>query len=284
MRMHLRRCVHHRPIAAFFLLAFLWTWGYASLVYLTVGESPGILVRGLVGAWGPLVAAGAVLWVVNGDLREWVGQVTKWRVAPRWYLFAVAIPVFWEDGLAVGVVHVLTGGAVEMFPSPWWHYVANFVVVFFLAGGLEEFGWRGFAQPRLQERYSALTAAVVIGVAWALWHLPHFFLFEASAYDPSGFVLSYVPHLVVEAVVLAWLYNSTGGSLLVPMVAHSLGNLPAIVTPVGNPGVLAQYVPEVITVALLVGLVATYGPAYLAASKPTPLIPGNARRSATDDD
>lgn len=279
----LRQGTRRHPVVVFFLLAFLWTWGNDVLLYLLVGPTPGLLFQ-IPKTWGPLIAAGLVTLGIGGDTREWAGQVTKWRVKPRWYVLAIAVPLLWEDGLATGIVHVLTGGAVHVLPSPWWYYVGNFVVVFFLAGGLEEFGWRGFAQPRLQERYSALAGAVVIGVAWALWHLPLFYLFDLSAYDQSGYWLSYLPHLVVEAVVLAWLYNSTGGSLLFPMLAHSLGNLPAVVAPVGDLNVVAQYTNDVVTAGLLVGLVVVYGPTYLAASTPTPLVPGTGREKESPSD
>jgi membrane protease YdiL (CAAX protease family) len=92
-------------------------------------------------------------------------------------------------------------------------------------GGLEEFGWRGFAQPRLQERYTALTAAVEIGIAWGIWHLPLFYFFDVAAYDISGFWTGYMFTLVVQSVIYAWLFNSIRGALLFPMIAHSLSNL-----------------------------------------------------------
>lgn len=272
-----RRRIRHHQLLSFLVLAFGFSWGYDVAVSLLVGSSPGILVRGVVRTWGPLIAAGVVTWAIGGVPREWASQVTKWRVKPRWYLIAVGLPIIWEDGLATSGVHLLAGGAVDVLPSPLWQYLLNFLVVLLLAGSLEEFGWRGFAQPRLQERYSALTAAVVIGILWALWHLPLFYLHDVGAYDASGYWTSYLPHLVLESVALAWLYNGTGGSLLFPMVAHALGNLPQVAVPVGDVGLAAQYTSELIGVGLLVGLLVVYGRSYLAPSRPTPRIPGHYR-------
>lgn len=266
-----------RPVVSFFALAFLWTWAYDAVVYLVVGPAPGLLVLGVVRAWGPLVAAGTVTWAVDGDLREWAGQVTRWRVRPRWYVVAVAFPLLWKGGLAVSGVHLLAGGSVQVGPSPWWHYPANFLVVFLFAGGLEEFGWRGFAQPRLQERYSALTAATGIGVAWALWHLPLYYLFDLASYDPAGFWTVVLPSTVVSSVALAWLYNGTGGSLLFPMFVHSLGNVPRVVGPVGESAAVVAYAKPALAVVLVVGLVLVYGKGYLAPSGPVPPVPGAAR-------
>ncbi|MFA9516623.1 type II CAAX prenyl endopeptidase Rce1 family protein [Halopenitus sp. H-Gu1] len=182
----------------------------------------------------------------------------------------------------MSVVHLFNGGDIQIAPSPWWHYIVGFLVVLFLAGSLEEFGWRGFAQPRLQERYTALTAATGIGIAWALWHLPLFYLIDVAAYDASGFWTSYLFTLVVESIIYAWLFNSTSGGLLFPMLAHSLGNLPPLITPVGDIGRLAQYTPELLSVLLVAGLVSYYGREYLSSSVPEPRIPGATTETIAD--
>jgi membrane protease YdiL (CAAX protease family) len=86
---------------------------------------------------------------------------------------------------------------------------------------LEEFGWRGFAQPRLQRRYSALVSTLIVGVAWGLWHAPINYL------GLSQFGTMVVPLLMVNllsnvalAVLLAWVYNSTRGSMLLVLLCH----------------------------------------------------------------
>lgn len=282
MSIPIRDTIRRHQLVSFFLIAFAWSWVYDGLVFLTVGASPGILIRGLVRTWGPLVAGVAVTWASDGDVRSYLGQVTKWRVKPRWYVLAIVLPFVLNGTLAVSVVHVVHGGGVQIAPSPWWHYIASFLVVLFLAGSLEEFGWRGFAQPRLQKRYSALTAAVGIGIAWALWHLPLFYLFDVAAYDASGFWTSYLFTLVVESIIYAWLFNSTSGGLLFPMLAHSLGNLPPLVAPVGDVGILARYTPELLSVLLVVGLATYYGRRYLSSSAPDPRIPGATAKTSTD--
>jgi len=273
----LRETIRQHQLVSFFLIAFGWTWVYDGIVFLTVGSSPGILVRGVVRAWGPLIAGIIVTWTTDGDIRTYLGQVTNWRVKPRWYVLAVVLPFVLNGTLAVSVVHLFNGGDIQIAPSPWWHYVVGFLVVLFLAGSLEEFGWRGFAQPRLQERYSSLAAAIGIGVAWTLWHFPLFYLFDVAAYDASGFWTTYLFTLVVQSIVYAWLYNSTGGGLLFPMLAHSLGNLPPLVEPVGDAGRFAQNLPDLLSILLVVALVAFYGRKYLSSATPKPRIPGATR-------
>ena len=98
----------------------------------------------------------------------------------------------------------------------------------------EEPGWRGFALPRLQRRYGALKASLIVGLGWAMWHAMMFVLQRAS---PGQFVLLTM-HIVAGSVVFGWFYNRTRGSLLLAILLHlgaHLNNpthaLPARVTP-----------------------------------------------------
>ncbi|MCW8173031.1 CPBP family intramembrane metalloprotease [Natrialba swarupiae] len=73
---------------------------------------------------------------------------------------------------------------------------------------------------RLQEPHSAVVVAVLVGILWASWHLPLFLLYDLPAYDPAT-LHSYYLTTILWAIVLAWLYNSTGGGLLVVIIARS---------------------------------------------------------------
>jgi len=270
----LRKTINRHQLASFFLIAFGWSWVYDGIVFFTVGTSPDIIIRSIVRAWGPLIAGITVTWASNGNLRTYIGQISKWRFNLRWYILAIVLPFALDGSLAVSVVHLSNGGTVQIAPSPWWQYIIGFIVVMFLLGGLEEFGWRGFAQPRLQKRYTAFAAAIGIGIAWALWHLPMFYLYDVPAYDVSEFWTTYQFTLIVQSITLAWLYNSTRGSVLLPMLYHSLGNLPALVEPVGDVDTVAQYTPEILSILLIASLIVFYGRKCLSSSAPEPRIPG----------
>jgi len=102
----------------------------------------------------------------------------------------------------------------------------GFTIGAVIAGSLgEEFGWRGFAQPRLQQRVGALWAAIVIGILWSTWHLwPLAAPGGINLFLPSDAIQTYV-RLIGTAVIYAWIYNSTGGSLLAVMIAHAGHNI-----------------------------------------------------------
>jgi membrane protease YdiL (CAAX protease family) len=99
---------------------------------------------------------------------------------------------------------------------------ATFLTQMLLTGGNEELGWRGYLLPALQARWSSLTSSVVLGVIWALWHLPLFFMAGTSqSYMPfPGFLLFTIP----LTVIFTWVHNQTGGSILLVMLLHGAVN------------------------------------------------------------
>jgi membrane protease YdiL (CAAX protease family) len=93
----------------------------------------------------------------------------------------------------------------------------------------EEFGWRGFALPRLQERYGSLGATLVLGPIWALWHLPMFFTEGSPQYSenvPVSFAM-YAVIITLTSIIFTMLYNRSGGSVLACMLFHAFFNIAA---------------------------------------------------------
>lgn len=221
----IRNAVRSRPVLSFFFLTYLYSW----LVWapklaipgeIAPGESDAVIWLGVflmyLGGFGPLVAAAIVVKLGGGDLRKWAGQITTWRVDLRWWLVALGLPIV--AVILVSGLYVAFGGPYDIgtLTAPVLFYVPLLLSAVIFSGGLnEEPGWRGLAQPLLQERYSALTASLVIGVVWAVWHLPLFFAPVAPHSDfPLLSQLLYFPAVVVWSVLLGWLYNSSAGVLL----------------------------------------------------------------------
>jgi uncharacterized protein len=88
----------------------------------------------------------------------------------------------------------------------------------------EEPGWRGLALPRLQRRNGALTATLILGVLWGLWHLPLFLVKGIDGpFTLPGFGL-FLLGVITFAIFLTWVFNNTGGSLLIAIVLHATFN------------------------------------------------------------
>ncbi|MHB9286012.1 CPBP family intramembrane glutamic endopeptidase [Halobacteriales archaeon Cl-PHB] len=189
--------------------------------------APGLNLAGvlwLLGGLGPPISAVVVLGVSEGPraARQLLARVTFWRVERRWYVVAVLLP-----GVVVGVtllVDALWFGVTTPQPSldllPL--FVGSILANMVIGGGLEEIGWRGFALPRLQAEYSALTASLLLGVVWIGWHAPLFVVPGAvqTTLDPLPFLVQGI----ALAVLFTWLYNSTRGSLLLAVLFHGTVN------------------------------------------------------------
>jgi membrane protease YdiL (CAAX protease family) len=199
-----------RQLAAFFILACAFTWALLPFA----GRS---VAAGLVGLWGPAVAAALVASVAGVDAwRDLRTRILRWRVPVRWYLVALLLPIL-VSGFRTAVESIAgAAGPVEFQPVS-----ALGLIVFVLVAG-EEIGWRGFALPRLLARFGPWMGSAVLGVGWAAWHLPLFFMASMPQYGTP--FASYVLYLIGLSVVLTWLAMKTGGSVIIATLFHGAVN------------------------------------------------------------
>ena len=211
----------------YFVLAFAFTWSFWWLAVLEArGVIPPLPVPALfLGAFGPMVAAVAMTALEGGraGLSSLLGRVTRWRVAPFWYGVALLGPIALQ--LAAMALHVALGGqppdpSAMVAALPGVLVVTAYMLV--QVGIGEEVGWRGYALPRLQSGYGALVSGVILGAIWALWHLPVFFN-PATGYSITPFWV-FLVFLVPVSVLITWVFNGTGGSVLMVMILHAVLN------------------------------------------------------------
>lgn len=211
----------------FVLVAFAFTWFFWLLAVLEArGLISSLPVPALfLGAFGPMVAA-VVLTAQEGGragLRSLLSRVVRWRVAPFWYGVALLGP--FALTLGAMALHMLLGGQppnllamIGALPT----VLALSVYMLIQVGIGEEIGWRGYALPKLQAGYSALISSVIVGVIWALWHLPLFFN-PATSYSNTP-VWVFLVFLLPFAILYTWIFNSTEGSVLMVMILHAVTN------------------------------------------------------------
>lgn len=262
----LRARAARRPVAAFFVLAYAWSWGLFGVLYLVLGpeDLAGSRVYHVPFAWGPPLAALAATRLAGDDVAGWLRRVADPRTGVGWYLAALLLAFLFANtrSLLAGLA-----GAGLTLAVPVGEILGPFLTTLFLAGSLEEFGWRGFAQARLQERWDALRAALVVGVAFGLWHLP-WVLLGGAGYGGGGLPAlgGMVVFTVLASVVFAWLFNGSGGVVPVVMLAHATVNTGTVLEPAGP---LPEWLPRTqlgffLWVALAVVLVVVHGRERLA--------------------
>jgi len=276
--------IDSHPVASFFLLAYIITWSLSAPALL-LEESWSAWILIYIGSFGPAVSAALVTWLQGDDLKIWASQIIRWRVGWPWWLAAFGIPLAIIGGTTA--ILVVIGGPVDLTQPAQSPVLIAIVFVFGLtvSGGLnEEPGWRGFAQPYLNDRFSALTASLIIGVIWAGWHLPYFVI----PFTPhSSFTLAnqvgWFLGIVFLSIILGWAYNNTG-SVLIVMVLHAMVNTADILLPLAPDQLIVGGVPNetaittitatqlAVQLLVVVAIVAAFGPKSLSRKA----IPGSA--------
>lgn len=204
------------------------------------GMAPALMVAsGLLSpAWAQLGALSSSLAAIVlvqieariGGLRELLSRVLIWRVGIRWWLFALFFMIL--PSVASLYLYDLLGGPAVIWSNlqPLYMLVPMFFFLTIAAGIGEEFGWRGFLLPRLQSRYSALVSSLIVGVVWATWHIPLFFIQGTSQYEQQlqggllPAILGYSAFVIAQSVQFTWLFNHTRGSVLLAAVFHGASN------------------------------------------------------------
>jgi membrane protease YdiL (CAAX protease family) len=204
------------------------------------GFAPALAVgKGLLSpAWAQLGALSASLAAIvlvlvegrKGGLRELLSRALIWRVGIRWWIFAMFYVIV-PSVAALYLYQPLGGPAVDWSGlQPLYQVVPMFIFLTLAAGIGEEFGWRGFLLPRLQARHNALVSGLIVGVVWAAWHVPMFFIEGTSQYEQGlaggllPAILAYAVFVIVQSVQFTWLFNNTRGSVLLAAVFHGASN------------------------------------------------------------
>jgi membrane protease YdiL (CAAX protease family) len=187
----------------------------------------------LVGVFAPSLVAIALTALRAGreGVVRLIAPIGWWQVSAGWYLFAIAYTPAIK--LLGAVIHrILTGEWPVFGTTPWLLMLAAVALSTWVQAG-EEVGWRGYLLPALARYLGLAGASLVLGVVWAAWHLPLFFM-EGSGSDGQSFPI-YALHVTALSVAMAWLFWGTGGSLLLVMVMHASVNNTIGIVPAALP-------------------------------------------------
>jgi len=228
-------------------MAFAFSWIVWSPWVLSE-EGVGLLPFELGGAASGLLNAAAILagptlagliMTVSTEGREGIRRLLRrivlWRVGLGWYLFAlIGIPVVMALGTLILPALLAAFGSLGL--GYVLTYLALFPLIIVLGGPLfEEVGWRGYALPRLQPLHGPLVGTLILGLLWALWHLPQFLIPSwAEASGGRGFlaIVKFVVIAIAFAIVTTWVFNNTKGSVFLAILVHA--SIDAFSIPMGE--------------------------------------------------
>lgn len=235
-----RAALRRHSLTTYFVLTYLLSWAFLIPSYrilLDAGwaqdgldEVPPLALIGLVGAFGPTLAA---LIVVGGydaraGMRRLVRRLSIWRVPPGWYLFALfgpalvflaALAATSSSGPGIGPLVLENAGMMAL---------AAIAITLPFGPVPEELGWRGYALPRLLQRHRPIAASLILGLFWTLWHVPAFFVPGIAI--PSAFavtpltVLLYLANNTALCLVFTGLFLRSKGSVLLAILLHAGSN------------------------------------------------------------
>jgi len=258
-----------QTLIGYFVLAFAITWLLdipRLLADNNLAEVPGglILIQNLA-IFGPFLAA----FILTYRAGQWDAVKTMWKRG--WTLKADKKWILYILLLHLGI-NALTILVMQLIGQPvQWEYsqiplplvIPIFLGIYLLNALPEEYGWRGFALERLQTRWNALTASLILGFIHGIWHLPLHFM-EGTTQEVIP-IHEFILITMVGAVVYTWIYNSTNGNLFLMIFYHALGNVFGGLVPywVSSEG---RWVGFGVQLALAVGIVLIFGAKNL--SKP----------------
>lgn len=227
--------IQRHPVPFYFVLVYTLAW----IVWIPLviarrglaGEQVNLSLTLLAGA-APGAAAILSAWAAfgrNGVLCL-LRRLLQWRISPVWYLAAFFLPAILPS-LTAALVVLFTGRSpgllVEIKPTN----ILVGLLTYIPMAVFEEIGWRGFAQPGLQMRMSALRASAILGLGWSFWHLPYFLIPEFSFFpidSMQNFIIGFAIYsigTIPTCILIAWLFNNSNGSLILPCIFHGVTNV-----------------------------------------------------------
>lgn len=272
--------IKRHALAAGLILMFAFTW---PVDLLTAAYTRGLIqfrlpeiVAILVG-FGIVIGTLLITAIISGraGVMALLRKFLIWRVHWKWYLVVLFLPP-----ILMLIAVALNSAFTQTLPDFQQSYIFQLVgqdmnpllivIPFFIYIALtngEEIGWRGFALPRLQNRYNALVSSLILGSIWAFWHLPKYLMVNTTiggGHTPDEFFIESAK-TVAHAILFTWVFNNTKGSLLMATLFHAAFNTGWVFLPMQNLGAadLVIYWLAAVLVVILTG------PAFLVRGRKT---------------
>jgi len=229
-----------RNLVFFFLIAFGWSWLWWGFFILGILKMPSgigtpavdfgsagltILII-ILSPFGPTIAAFVMTAINEGK----TGVRALWRrfwnrnLEVKWLLVILFfLPIF---QLTVNLIARILDGQNYPFltyPNQPWLFIPPFIANTLINGGMsEEFGWRGYVLPRFQSRWNALSSSIILGLIWASWHIPLWFVPGDSHHNV--YFWGWAGRIILLSILLTWIFNNTNGSILAVVLFHGIAN------------------------------------------------------------
>jgi hypothetical protein len=220
------------PVVSFYIVALLlgaiFTAPFIASTLGLISPLPFVVIFGA--AFSASLAAVIVTAIIGGwaGVKALLSKFLIWRFGVGWWLATLLLPIVpVVGGLLLNGLFGGRGLDASQF-QPLSFIVPYLLIKTIQAGVGEEFGWRGFALPRLQRRHNALVSSIIVGVMHGLWHVPLYFADVGMPQYTERLAWGFVPALLLDtamviiwSILYTWLYNNSKGSVLRTCVFHA---------------------------------------------------------------
>jgi membrane protease YdiL (CAAX protease family) len=226
----------------FFVITFLWSWLCFGVIIVCCklgiisGQNSVIgFLMTVIGAFGPAVGAFISLYTIEGK-----GSIKRYLKSFLSLNFGLNtwLAIFFILGIASFIAWIIP----ELFGEERLHPFSTNLLLFFPAllfmtffgGGQEELGWRGYIMPYLEKRFGLLVGSIILGIVWAVWHIPMWFVPESGQINVPflGFLIMTIGY----SFIYSWIIEASGKRLLSGLIVHGTGNVFSGVFPNIIPG------------------------------------------------
>ena len=185
----------------------------------------------LIGGFVPSVVALILTRIREGTdgLRSLLKRCLQFRLGLRWYTAIAMVVLLGSAGQLM--IHSLLGGSFDF--SLYLAQLPSFIPLIVVGPISEELGWRGYLLNRLQRKWNALVSSISVGIVWALWHLPLFFLIGTSQHELHLPFLGFLVGTIAVSVIFTWINNNTNNSIWAAILLHWLYTYAAQVNSTG---------------------------------------------------
>jgi len=213
----------------FFLITFIWSWGFwfsipiilSVLPFLAIFQKSITLPLLIIGTFGPLSGALYCLHKEKHSIRDFLKQSLDFKMG--WKTYLIPVVIFGGTTFIAWFLPELFGEKRLdiLLPSIWIFIPCLFYMILF-GGGQEEFGWRGYILPVLEKKYSIWRANILLGVIWACWHIPLWFIVGTSQRYMNffGFVILSIGY----SFILSWIRNKAHNKMFSGIYSHGVAN------------------------------------------------------------
>jgi membrane protease YdiL (CAAX protease family) len=268
--------IRNHQLISFFVLTFLimYTVIFSAIYLNRSDESQRWSLIWFLSIFSPTISAFTISWIIGGwtEVKRLLSGYVRWNVGLRWYLATLYL---FLGPLTIALIYIALGNDYPGTKPGFTILAMIGQLIFNIFSGpvAEEAGWRGFALPRLQEKYNALVSSLILGTIWACWHIPLYFV-PGSSQQGIPFPI-YLALNITFAIYITWLYNNTNGSLLITVLAHFCINIASglIVSALGLLPTMVFYMTVApLLVVSLVLMIVFFGPKYFS-RKPVSELP-----------